>query len=212
MLPTEHLLAFVIAAAVVIAVPGPSVLFTITRSLTLGRKAGAATVAGNAVGVYLQVIAVAVGLGTIVERSATLYTVIKLAGAAYLVYLGVQAVRHRRALGEALGQSVDPQSLRRVLRDGVVVGAMNPKSIVFFAAVLPQFVEPSAGGVPAQLLLLGAIFVSLGLLLDTGWAVAAGAARAWLVRSPRRLEIIGGTGGVTMIGLGAGLALTGRKD
>lgn len=212
MLPTEHLLAFVVASAVVIAVPGPSVLFTITRSLTLGRNAGVATVAGNAVGVYLQVIAVAIGLGAIVERSATVFTVIKLAGAAYLVFLGVQAVRHRHALRDALGQSVDPKTLRRILRDGVVVGLMNPKSIVFFAAVLPQFVDPAAGDVPEQLLLLGAIFVGVGLMLDTGWAVAAGAARTWLVRSPRRLELIGGTGGVTMIGLGAGLALSGRKD
>jgi threonine/homoserine/homoserine lactone efflux protein len=211
MLPTEHLLAFVIASAAVIAVPGPSVLFTITRSLTLGRQAGVATVAGNAAGVYLQVIAVAIGLGAVVERSATLFTVIKLAGAAYLVFLGVQAVRHRYALRDALGQSVDPKSLRRILRDGVVVGLMNPKSIVFFAAVLPQFVDPSAGAVPQQLLLLGAMFVGLALVLDSAWAVAAGTARAWLVRSPRRLELIGGAGGVTMIGLGVGLALSGRK-
>lgn len=212
MLPTEHLLAFVVASAVVIAVPGPSVLFTITRSLTLGRRAGVATVAGNAAGVYLQVIAVAIGLGAVVERSATLYTLIKLAGAAYLVFLGVQAVRHRHALRDALGQSVHPKALRCIVQDGFLVGAMNPKPIVFFAAVLPQFVDRSAGGVPQQLLLLGAIFVGLGVLLDTGWAVAAGTARAWLVRSPRRLELIGGTGGVTMIGLGAGLALSGRKD
>ena len=210
--PTEHLLAFVIAAAVIIGVPGPSVLFTITRSLTLGRSAGVATVFGNAAGVYVQVIAVAFGLGAIVERSVTVFTLIKLVGAGYLVFLGIQAVRHRHALRDALGQSVDPKTLRRILRDGFVVGLMNPKSIVFFAAVLPQFVDRAAGGVPQQLLVLGAIFVGLAIMIDGLWAVAAGSARTWLVSSPRRLELIGGAGGVTMIGLGAGLALSGRKD
>ncbi|MDO9354789.1 MAG: LysE family translocator [Solirubrobacteraceae bacterium] len=210
--PTEHLLAFVIASLVILAVPGPSVLFTITRSLTLGRRAGVATVGGNAAGVYLQVIAVAFGLGAIVASSAAVFTLIKLGGAAYLVFLGVQAFRHRHALRDALGQSVAPKTMRRIWRDGFVVGLMNPKSIVFFAAVLPQFVDPSAGGVPQQLLVLGAIFVGLAVVFDGAWALAAGSARSWLLRSPRRLELIGGAGGLTMIGLGAGLALSGRKD
>jgi threonine/homoserine/homoserine lactone efflux protein len=210
MLPTDHLLAFALLAFVLILVPGPSVLFVVTRSLTLGRGAGVATVVGNATGAYVQVIAVALGLGTLVQESIAVFEVIKLCGAAYLVYLGVQAVRHRRALAEALDAAVEPKVLRRILADGFLVGVLNPKVIVFFMAVLPQFVDRSAGSVPAQLLLLGAIFCAIALLSDSLWALLAGAARAWLVSSPRRLAAIGGTGGLVMIGLGAGLAVSGR--
>lgn len=212
MLPTEHLLAFVLIAVVLILVPGPSVLFVITRSLTLGPRAGLATVVGNAAGVYVQVIAVALGVGALVQESIHLFTAIKLVGAAYLVYLGVQTFRHRRSLVAALDAPVERKLVRRILGDAFVVGIFNPKVIVFFMAILPQFVDRSSGSVARQLLVLGAIFCALALVCDSMWALLAGAARAWLVGSPRRLEAIGGTGGVVMIGLGAGLALTGRKD
>jgi threonine/homoserine/homoserine lactone efflux protein len=212
MLPTDHLLAFVVLATVLIVVPGPSVLFVVTRSLTLGRRAGLATVAGNAVGAYVQVVLVALGIGAIVQESIAVFTFIKLAGALYLVYLGVQSFRHRGELAAALGTPVQPRQLRRILVDAFVVGVANPKVIVFFVAVLPQFVDPAAGSVPLQLLTLGAVFCTIALLSDGVWALAAGAAREWLVRSPRRLAAIGGTGGIVMIGLGAGLAVTGRKD
>ena len=210
-LPTEHLLAFMVIATVLIAVPGPSVLFVVTRSLTLGRRAGLATVVGNAAGVYVQVVFVALGVGAIVQESIAVFTVIKLAGALYLVYLGVQSFRHRRELAAALGRVVEPRELRRILTDAFVVGVANPKVIVFFVAVLPQFVDPSSGSVALQLLTLGAVFCTIALVCDGIWALAAGAARNWLVRSPRRLEAIGGTGGIVMIGLGAGLAVSGRK-
>jgi threonine/homoserine/homoserine lactone efflux protein len=210
MLPTDHLLAFVVIALVLILVPGPSVLFVVTRSLTLGRGAGVATVVGNTTGVYVQVVAVAFGLGALVQESIAVFTAIKLCGAAYLVYLGVQAFRHRRTLAAALDAPIEPKVLRRILADGFLVGVFNPKVIVFFMAVLPQFVDRSAGSVPAQLLLLGAIFCAIGLLCDSLWALLAGAARSWLVSSPRRLAAIGGTGGLVMIGLGAGLAVSGR--
>lgn len=210
MLPTDHLLAFVVIALVLILIPGPSVLFVVTRSLTLGRAAGVATVVGNTTGVYVQVIAVAFGLGALVQESIAVFTAVKLCGAAYLVYLGVQSFRHRRSLAAALHAPVEPKVLRRILADGFLVGVFNPKVIVFFMAVLPQFVDRSAGSVPAQLLLLGAIFCAIGLLCDSLWALLAGAARSWLVSSPRRLAAIGGTGGLVMIGLGAGLAVSGR--
>jgi len=99
-----------------------------------------------------------------------------------------------------------------ILRDGFVVGVSNPKAIVFFAAVLPQFVAPSAGHVPLQMLLLGTLFVAIAVVSDAAWAVAAGTARAWIARSPRRLEWVGGAGGLVMIGIGTSLALTGGKD
>ena len=212
MLPTDHLLAFMLIAFVLIVVPGPSVLFVVTRSLTLGRRAGIATAVGNSAGVYVQLVLVAVGVGALVQESIAIFTAIKLAGAAYLVYLGVQAFRHRRSLADALYVPIAPKQLRRMLTDAFVVGVANPKVIVFFVAVLPQFVDPSAGSVGLQLLTLGAVFCLIAIACDSVWALAAGAARAWLVRSPRRLAAIGGTGGIVLIGLGAGLAVSGRKD
>lgn len=206
--------AFAALVFVMVVVPGPSVLFTVSRALTVGRRDALITVAGNAAGVYVQVVAVAFGMGAIVRTSAAVFTVIKLAGAAYLVYLGVQAIRHRRRLSEALAGAVrtTPGRTLAVLRDGFVVGFANPKSIVFLAAVLPQFVDEGAGGVVAQILVLGIALPVIAVVSDSAWALAAGTARSWFARSPRRLQLVGGTGGLVMIGLGAGLALTGRKD
>jgi threonine/homoserine/homoserine lactone efflux protein len=212
MLPTRHLLEFALLSYALIIVPGPNVLFVISRSLQLGRLAGIAAVLGGQLGVYVQVIAVAIGVGALVEQSVAVYTVIRLAGAAYLVFLGVQAIRYRRSLAAMLDGTVAPVSTRRMLRDGLVVGVTNPKAIVFFAAVLPQFADRSAGHVPLQLLLLGAIFMGIALISDSMWAVVAGTARAWFARSPRRLELVGGASGLVMIGIGASLALTGGKD
>jgi threonine/homoserine/homoserine lactone efflux protein len=210
--PTTHLLAFTITAFVIIVIPGPSVLFTVSRAIALGRLAGVATVAGNTVGAFTQVAAVAFGIGPLVERSVTLFTVIKLAGVCYLMFLGVQAIRHRRSLAEALGAEVERKTAARIMLDGFLVGVTNPKVIVFFAATLPQFVDRQAGDVPAQIIVLGAIFAGVALISDSTWALAAGTVRAWLASSPRRLELLGGAGGLAMIGIGARLALTGRKD
>ncbi|TCP50974.1 threonine/homoserine/homoserine lactone efflux protein [Tamaricihabitans halophyticus] len=212
MTSTAQLTAFTITAVVVIAVPGPSVLFTISRALTVGRRDALLTVVGNAAGVYLQVIAVAFGLGTIVERSIVAFTVVKLVGAAYLVYLGVQAIRHRHAMAAVAEPVANRQRTTRVLRDGLFVGVANPKAIVFFAAALPQFVNHSAGFVPVQMLLLGAIFAGIALVLDSIWATFASTVRGWFAGSPRRLAVLGGSGGVAMIGLGAGLAINGRPN
>jgi threonine/homoserine/homoserine lactone efflux protein len=212
MLPTGHLAAFALLSFALIVLPGPNVLFVISRSLQLGRAAGVATALGGQLGVYAQVAAVAFGIGALVERSVAVFTVIKLAGAAYLAYLGVQAVRHRRSLAAALGTTVEKKTTLRILRDGFLVGVTNPKAMVFFAAVLPQFVDRGAGHVPLQMLLLGVVFVCIAMASDGTWAFVAGTARAWLGRSPRRLELIGGTGGLVMIGIGASLAITGRKD
>jgi threonine/homoserine/homoserine lactone efflux protein len=212
MVPTTHLLAFTITALVLIAIPGPSVLFTVSRAISLGRVAGVATVAGNTVGAFTQVVAVAFGLGPLVERSVALFTVLKLAGACYLIYLGVQAIRHRRSLAEALGAEVERKTAARLVVDGFTVGVTNPKVIVFFAAMLPQFVDRQAGDVPMQIIMLGAIFAGIALISDSAWALAAGTARAWLASSPRRLALIGGAGGLAMIGIGTRLALSGRPD
>ena len=208
----SHLLAFALISFALIIVPGPNVIFVVTRSLMLGRAAGVGTAMGGVIGEYVQVMAVAFGIGAIVERSVTLFTVIKLAGAGYLVYLGVQGIRHRRSLRNALNKAAEPRSIARILRDGIAVGVSNPKAIVFFAAVLPQFVDRQAGHVPAQMLLLGATFVAIAGISDSSWALVAGTARAWFARSPRRLELVGGAGGLVLIGIGASLAVTGRHD
>jgi threonine/homoserine/homoserine lactone efflux protein len=190
------------------------VLFTISRALTVGRRAALLTVLGNELGLCLQVVAVAFGVGTVVERSAEVITVVKLAGAAYLVFLGVQAIRHRRSMADALAAKVTPVRPPRAVRDGFVVGAANPKTIVFFVVGLPEFTTTSPGHlpVPLQMLILGSLFPAIALVLDSGWAAIAGTVRQWLVASPRRLALIGGTGGLVMIGLGVSLAATGRKD
>jgi len=211
MMPMSQVLAFAVLTLVLVAVPGPSVLFTIGRALTVGRREALLTVVGNAVGVYVQVIAVAFGVGVVVERSAAVFTVIKFAGAGYLVFLGVQAIRHRRRVSEALG-AAPVFTAGRSLRDGFVVGVLNPKSIVFFVVALPQFTAPDAGSAPLQMLLLGTLFPLVALVLDSAWAYAAATARSWFARSPRRLELVGGAGGLMMIGLGASLAVTGRRD
>ncbi|HEX4519302.1 MAG TPA: LysE family translocator [Gaiellaceae bacterium] len=212
MIPASNLAAFALAAAVLIAIPGPSVLFVISRGVVHGRRAAFATVLGNCAGVYVQVAAVALGIGVLVERSATVYTTVKLVGAGYLVWLGVRTFRKRRSLAEALGQPVAPKSGRRILREGFVVGVTNPKAAVFFAAILPQFTDPSAGHVPLQMLALGLVFIAIAMILDGIWALVAGSAGQKLASSPRRLEAIGGAGGVVLVGLGVGLAVTGRKS
>ncbi len=140
------------------------------------------------------------------------FTIIKFVGAGYLVFLGVKAFLHRRGLEASLSEPVSPKTVRRIAREGFVVGLANPKSIVAFVALLPQFVDRSAGAVPQQMLILGGIFFVIALICDSAWALAAGTARGWLTGSSRRLATIGGAGGVTMVGIGASLAISGRKD
>lgn len=211
MVPASNLLAFALASVVLIAIPGPSVLFTIGRALALGRVGGLLSVLGNAIGMLPLVAAVALGLGAIVAESVVVFTVVKLAGAAYLVYLGVQAIRHRADAATTATTDVAPRSHRRLVGEGIIVGATNPKTIAFFVAVLPQFVDYRAGAVALQLAELGAIFVVLALCCDSIWALAAGSARDWFARSPRRISRLSATGGVMMIGLGGVLAFSGNK-
>jgi threonine/homoserine/homoserine lactone efflux protein len=211
-IPGDHLLAFSLVALALIFVPGPSVLFIISRALAQGRRAAVTTAVGNEVGELVQAAAVALGIGVVVERSVVVFTAIKLVGAAYLVILGVRAVRDRRFLVRMLDGAATPHGTARILREGFVVGISNPKTGVFFAAILPEFVDRRAGHVPVQLFLLGLVFALIALVSDSIWGLAAGTARAWFARSPRRLERVGGAGGLVMVGLGARLAFTGRKS
>ncbi|GAB3942266.1 hypothetical protein GCM10029976_063000 [Kribbella albertanoniae] len=156
---------------------------------------------------------VALGLGTLIAASAVALTVVKLVGAAYLIYLGVHAFRTRKSLVAAMTSGTKPANSRRTVRQGFLVGITNAKTAVFFAAALPQFVDQRAGSPAwAQILVLGLIFITIALLSDSLWAVVAGTAREWFARSPRRLELVGGTGGLMIIGLGAGIAVSGTKE
>ena len=211
MVPLSHVLTFAIAAALLIALPGPSVLFVVGRTLAHGRRAGLLSVVGNETGMLVQTALVALGVGAIVAQSIVVLTVIKFAGAAYLVLLGIQAIRHRHQVAAPVEEAA-PRSTLRLLGEGFVVGITNPKSIIFFVAILPQFIVPSAGTIPLQLAELGLIFVLLALVMDSIWVFASGAARQWFARSPKRLSQMGVAGGVVMIGLGGALAVTGAKS
>ncbi|GHD07884.1 LysE family translocator [Zhihengliuella salsuginis] len=209
----ESLAAFSLASLLLILLPGPSVLFVIGRSLAHGHRGGLLSVLGNELGALPLLVAVAFGLGAIVAESVLLFTIVKLLGAAYLVYLGIQTIRHRGAgLGQSAGGAVHEDAAPWVtLRQGFVVGVSNPKTTVFFVAVLPQFVNFHAGSVPLQMLVLGLAFVVIALVCDSTWAIAAGAARHWFASSPKRLSAIRASGGGMMVGLGGALALTGSK-
>jgi threonine/homoserine/homoserine lactone efflux protein len=214
MLPTHHLPAFLLTIYVLILIPGPSVLFVVSRGVALGRRAALATVAGNAGGLVFQGTLVTIGVGSIVASSDAVFTTLKLIGAAYLVFLGVRNIRERKALAEtfAPAAAVAPKPLGRIVREGFFVGATNPKGVLIFTAVLPQFIDRSQGHDTLQLATLGAICVVIALLSDGAWAIASGTARQWLGRSSRRLETMTGLGGAMLVALGVGLALTGRRS
>jgi threonine/homoserine/homoserine lactone efflux protein len=212
MVSSGQLIGFTLASFVLIVVPGPGVLFVVGRALSHGRRTAIATAAGHAAGNYVVAACVAVGLGTILQRSAEVFIAVKLIGALYLVILGVQAIRHRKSLATAMSGAAGSSDGWRALRDGLVVGVTNPKSYILFGAILPQFVNRSAGNVPAQMLLLALISVAIGLVSDITRGLAASGVRAWLAGSPRRYELVGGAGGLAMIGVGVTIAVTGRRN
>ena len=180
--------AFAGVAFLVILFPGPSVLFIISRSLSLGRMPALITVGGSALGEFVQVAAVAFGIGALVAASTVAFITIKLLGAAYLVYLGIQTIRRARhgiVPASSTSATARPQ---RVLWQGIVVGITNPKTMVFFAAVLPQFVVVKLGHVPLQLLILGLVWVAIALISDTAWALAASAARTGVITNSAPLS------------------------
>lgn len=212
MLPVDRVVAFAVTAAVVIAVPGPSVLFIVGRALAAGRRTALLSVLGNTLGEYLQVIAVAFGIGALAERSVAFLTAIKVAGGLYLVYLGIRTFLRRKASPPARGE-VDgaPRPEHWALLRGAFVGATNPKTMVFLAAILPQFVTRASGHLTLQIIVLGLIFSVIALVSDSMWALGAHGFRSWFARSPRRLEAVHGAGGVAIAAVGVAVLLTGRR-
>jgi threonine/homoserine/homoserine lactone efflux protein len=201
---TSQLVAFSLTSLVIILVPGPSVLFTIARGIAWGRSVALLSVVGNSLGVLVLSAVVALGLGPVLTRSTVLTEAIEVAGGCYLLWLGVDALRHRRAHAEAMQGREDVRPSRATaVRQGFVVGLLNPKALVFFVAVFPHFVTPASGHVTLQLLTLGAVFAGIALVSDGAWGLGAGAARDRLLGAPRVLVWLRTAGGTVMLGLGA---------
>jgi threonine/homoserine/homoserine lactone efflux protein len=202
---TSHWLAFLAVSILFIQVPGPSLLFTIGRALTVGRRDALLSVAGNGIGIMIQVALIALGLAAVVTASSAAYVVVKVVGASYVIWLGIQAIRHRADARAAMAAPVLPDRTGslRALRTGFVVGVTNPKTLVFFVAFLPQFVQADSGHIGLQMTVLGVAFGAMAICSDSMWALLASRARDWFARKPSRLDTLGATGGVMMVGLGA---------
>jgi threonine/homoserine/homoserine lactone efflux protein len=207
MINTQLLLSFSLTAAVILIVPGPSVMFIVSRALTVGRPAAIATAAGNTFGNSLQGVLAAFGLGALISESALFYDIIKFSGAIYLVWMGTATLRHREFSAVVDGATAENDRGSEA-RKGFLVGVTNPKTIVFFAAALPQFVDASRGHIVVQMVVLLAVYTAISLFTDTSWGYVGGSIRNWSATSPQRIERLIGGGGICIIGLGIALALS----
>ncbi len=199
---------FTLAALALLIIPGPAVLYVVTRSIDQGRRAGLTSVCGIATGGIVHVVAAALGLSAIIMTSATVFEAIKLAGALYLVVLGVRKIVHRERLVTITAG--EPIALRRVYAQGIVVNILNPKTALFFLAFLPQFVDPARGPVAEQILVLGVLFLLLGMCSDGCYALVAGTLGQRLrtsQRFARRREVFSGC---MFMGLGVAAAVAGH--
>ena len=206
MVPLQNIVTFIAFALVIIAIPGPSVMFAISRALVLGKRGAVLTVVGNGIGVFGQALAVSIGLGVLIQSNDVLMHVIRLAGAAFLMYLGITAIRHRRDGLDLSAPATVPTS-SHILRESIVVGLSNPKTIVFFSAAFPQFVVSGGSPIVWQMVELSVIFVIFGISGDAIYALSAGAARDWFAKSPSRVVTMRTIGGVAMTTLGLITAL-----
>jgi threonine/homoserine/homoserine lactone efflux protein len=196
---------FTVASVALLLVPGPAVLFIVTQSAEYGRRAGLASVAGVHAGTTVHILAATAGLSALIAASATAFTTIKLAGAAYLVYVGVRRLLER---DPPLTSAVRGGAYGKLFVQGAIVNVLNPKTALFFLAFLPQFVDTERGAVWSQVLLLGLLFMALGFLSDSLYALAAGTIAGALRR--RRTAFRIGSGAV-FIGLGTVAALAKRN-
>ena len=201
---------FVLAALALLLVPGPAVLYVVARSIHQGRCAGLASVIGIHVGTLVHIAAATLGLSALIASSAVAFTAVKIAGAVYLVGLGLWTLFSRRAEPEiALGGE---RNLRRAFAQGIVVNVLNPKTALFFLAFLPQFVDQDAQHPALQIAILGLLFAVLGLVTDSMWALAAGTAGGVLRRSRRFVSVQRHVTGSVYIGLGVATALAGSHS
>jgi len=205
---TQNLTQFVLASVAIILVPGPSVMFVIARAVAWGRMTALLTALGNALGMLLLSVFIAVGLGPLLQRYDLLLIVVQVLGGMYLIHLGIDAWRHKQEHADDMVkiEEVKPSNYQ-ILRQGFTVGALNPKALVFFSAVFPQFVDPDVGSITIQLLIFGAIFTALALVLDGTWGVLVGSSRDWFVTSRNRLVFLRTVGAVVMMALGVGVMI-----
>lgn len=203
-------LIFIAACLVLLVIPGPAVLYITARSVDQGRMAGLVSVLGVHAGTVIHVLAAAVGLSALLLASATAFTLVKYAGAAYLIYLGLRRIF---GAGNDEVQEMKRERLMRIFWEGVVVNILNPKTALFFLAFLPQFVDPVRGMIAAQICVLGTVFIVLGIITDGAYALLAGTAARWIRARPGFLDLQKYlTGGIFIaLGLGAALAGGGRK-
>ena len=205
----SHFAQFFVASILIIMVPGPSVLFTLARGVAWGRAVAVLTVLGNSIGTLLLSLVVALGLGPLLARSKALSIVLQLAGGLYLLWLGIDALRHRHAHAQAMTQREQTRPANaHIVRQGFTVGVLNPKSLIFFAAVFPHFVDRTKGSVTVQLVIFGCVFSVMAFCSDGTWGLIAGTAREWLSGSPRRLVALRVIGGCVMCALGVLIMLS----
>ena len=201
---------FVVAALALLLVPGPAVLYIVARSIQHGRRAGLVSVVGIHVGTLVHIAAATLGLSALVLSSAVAFTAVKIAGAVYLIGLGLWTLFWNRAETEvALGGE---RNLRRAFAQGILVNVLNPKTALFFVAFLPQFVDPEAPHPAVQIAFLGVLFALLGLITDSIWALAAGTAGGMLRSSRRFVRTQRYVTGTVYIGLGVATALAGPAE
>jgi threonine/homoserine/homoserine lactone efflux protein len=205
MVSLSTFLIFALASLALVLVPGPNHIYIAARGIAQGRAAGVASALGVETGTMVHIAAAAAGLSYVIARSATLFNVIKWAGVAYLIYLGIRALTSRQELRT---QDADPQPLRKIFLEGVIVNVLNPKVILFFLAFLPQFVDPEAGAVPLQIIILGSTLLVLGLITDLVYAAGAGALGR---RMRNRSSLMSRLSGVIYLGLGIATAFSGRS-
>lgn len=202
------LFELIVASVAIILIPGPSVMFVIARAVAWGRVTALLTALGNSLGMLLLSVFIALGLGPLLQRSELLLVVVQVLGGMYLIHLGVDTYRHRQEHADHMIkiEEIKPSNFQ-ILRQGFTVGALNPKALVFFSAVFPQFVNPKVGSITFQLLIFGVIFSCLSFLLDGTWGVVVGSSRDWFVTSKNRLVVLRIIGAVVMMVLGVGVII-----
>ena len=200
---------FVLASIVVLLIPGPAVIYIVTRSIDQGRKAGIVSALGAATGNSVHVLAAAFGLSALLASSAVAFSVVKYVGAAYLIYLGIRRLVTKE---EVLDDDAPKASLAKIFRDGVVVCILNPKVALFFVAFFPQFLDPGASHPTLQLLVIGFTFVGLGIITDSTYAVAASSLGSLIRGKKRTAQVQRYVAGGTYVALGVASATVGGKS
>jgi threonine/homoserine/homoserine lactone efflux protein len=191
---------FAVAAFALIVVPGPSVLYIVSQSVAHGRTGGLAAVLGVEVGAFVHVAGAALGVSAIIASSAEAFSVLRVAGGAYLVVLGIRRLLERDAGAEAGSARTRP--LGSIFRQGMIVNALNPKTALFFLAFLPQFVDPARGDVALQASVLGLVWVAIATVSDAAWALGSGSLVGLVRGSTRARRAERFASGGVLIGLG----------